>query len=342
MWRCMGDVFAETPHDSDRDLDASVFEPERSLIAVDGEDIVATAGIFSRELTVPGAIVPMAGVTFVAVAPTHRRRGLLTQMITRQLNELHQNQGEAVAALWASESAIYQRFGYGNAAPRAALTGATRETAFRPEVDLGTGRVRRLDEDKVRPHARAVYDALRPQTVGWLDRTDIWWARRHYDPEHWRDGATEQRYLVHEDSDGQVTGWASYRIKGDFGQTGPNGMVQILDLGATTHRRTRCCGGFCSTTTSSAGSAAECVPWMSRCSTLCRTHVRWKPNSATGCGFGWSTLLGRWPLVATAPRSTWSSTSLTLRVPGTPAAGGWPPVLMARSARPPPTLPTCS
>ncbi|MEJ7665300.1 MAG: GNAT family N-acetyltransferase [Hymenobacter sp.] len=234
MWRCMGDVFAETPHDSDRDLDASVFEPERSLIAVDGEDIVATAGIFSRELTVPGAIVPMAGVTFVAVAPTHRRRGLLTQMITRQLNELHQNQGEAVAALWASESAIYQRFGYGNAAPRAALTGATRETAFRPEVDLGTGRVRRLDEDKVRPHARAVYDALRPHTVGWLDRTDIWWARRHYDPEHWRDGATEQRYLVHEDSDGQVTGWASYRIKGDFGQTGPNGMVQILDLGATT------------------------------------------------------------------------------------------------------------
>jgi predicted acetyltransferase len=234
MWRSMVDTFAETPHDSDRDQDAGVFEPERSLIAVDGEDIVATAGIFSRELTVPGAIVPMAGVTFVTVAPTHRRRGLLRQMMTRQLTELQEQGGEAVAALWASEASIYQRFGYGNAAPRAILSGATRDTTFRPEVDLGTGRVRRLGEDKVRPHARAVYDALRPAAVGWLDRTETWWARRHYDPEHWRDGATEQRYLVHEERDGQVTGWASYRIKGEFGQTGPNGMLQILDLGATT------------------------------------------------------------------------------------------------------------
>jgi len=176
----------------------------------------------------------MAGVTFVTVAPTHRRRGLLRQMMTRQLAELHEQGAESVAALWASESLIYQRFGYGNAAPRAILTGATRATAFRPEVDLGNGRVRRLSEDKVRPHARAVYDALRPDAVGWLDRTDLWWTRRHYDPEHWREGHTEARYLVHEEPDGQVTGWASYRLKGDFGQTGPDGLIAIQDLCATT------------------------------------------------------------------------------------------------------------
>lgn len=236
MFQSMADTFAETLHDSDREMETSVAEVERCLIALDGEDIVATAGIFSRELTVPGQIVPMAGVTYVTVAPTHRRRGLLTRMMIRQLTELHEQGGESVAALWASEAPIYQRFGYGNAAPRAVLTGATRETAFRPEVDLGEGRIRRLDEEKVRPHARAVYEALRPQAVGWLDRPDKWWARRHYDPEHYREGHTEQRYLVYEDSDGQVTGWASYRLKGDFERTGPNGLVAILDLSATTPR----------------------------------------------------------------------------------------------------------
>lgn len=234
MWRSLADTFGEVSHDADRDSFAKVFEAKRSLIAVDGEDVVGTAGILSRELTVPGAIVPMAAVTLVSVAPTHRRRGSLRQMMTRQFSELHEQVDEAVAALWASESAIYQRFGYGNAAPRASLTGATRDSAFWPHVDLGTGRIRRLDEDKARPHARAVYDALRPGGVGLLDRTDAWWAERHYDPEHHRDGQTELRFLVHEETDGQVTGWASYRIKEDFQRTGPNGLVTILDLSATT------------------------------------------------------------------------------------------------------------
>lgn len=234
MWRSMLDTFGEIAHDADLAMDTSLTEFERCLIATDGEDVVATAGIFSRELTVPGAVVPMAGVTYVTVAPTHRRRGLLTEMMTRQLRELHEHGRESVAALWASEALIYQRFGYGNAAPRAVLTGATRDTTFRPEVDLGAGRVRRLGEDKVRPHAQAVYDALRPSAVGWLDRPDKWWARRHYDPEHYRDGHTELRHVVHEERDGQVTGWASYGIKGDFGQTGPNGLVAILDVTAAT------------------------------------------------------------------------------------------------------------
>ncbi|MEJ7705628.1 MAG: GNAT family N-acetyltransferase [Geodermatophilaceae bacterium] len=234
MWRSMVDTFSESAHDADLTLETTLAEPERCLIALDGDDIVATAGIFTRDLTVPGAIVPIAGVTYVTVAPTHRRRGVLTEIMVRQLTELHEQDGEAVAALWASEAGIYQRFGYGNAAPRASISGSTRETAFRREVDLGTGRVRRLGEDKVRPHAQAVYDALRPAAVGWLDRPDKWWARRHYDPEHYREGFTEQRYLAHEERDGQVTGWASYRVKGEFERTGPNGLVALLDIGATT------------------------------------------------------------------------------------------------------------
>ena len=105
----------------------------------DGDRVVATAGIYSRTLTVPGAVVPCAGITWVTVAPTHRRRGVLTAIMRRQLTEIHEHEREPVAALWASESPIYGRFGYAPAAFRGGLTGRTERLRLRPDVDLGTG-----------------------------------------------------------------------------------------------------------------------------------------------------------------------------------------------------------
>jgi len=61
-------------------LERPIFEPDRSLLVRDGGTAVAHAAAFSRELAVPGAEAPAAHVTMVAVAPTHRRRGLLTTL----------------------------------------------------------------------------------------------------------------------------------------------------------------------------------------------------------------------------------------------------------------------
>ena len=78
-----------------RDVEGSVVEPERSLVATDGEPIVGHAGAYTRELTVPGAILPAAHVTAVGVAPTHRRRGLLTRMMRRQLRDIAERRPRA-------------------------------------------------------------------------------------------------------------------------------------------------------------------------------------------------------------------------------------------------------
>src|SRR3954471_23476519 len=114
-------AFHEDVHAEDVELFSQLVEPERTLAAFDGEQMVATAGIFTRELTVPGAVMRVAGVTLVGVLPTHRRRGLLTQLMRRQLDDVRAA-GEPVAALWASEAAIYGRFGYGFAARHASTT----------------------------------------------------------------------------------------------------------------------------------------------------------------------------------------------------------------------------
>src|SRR5215212_9648535 len=113
-------AFHEELTDDERRRYMKIHEPDRSLAWFDGDAIVGTSSLFTRTLTVPGAQVPLGAVTAVAVQPTHRRRGLLTGMMRRLLERVR-DAGEPVAALWASEGAIYGRFGFGVATQIAEL-----------------------------------------------------------------------------------------------------------------------------------------------------------------------------------------------------------------------------
>src|SRR5919107_172654 len=126
----LGYAFHETIDQETRDREASVFEPERSLVADDAGAVVGHAAAYTRELTVPGGPVPAAFVTLVGVAPTHRRQGLLNRMMQRQLGDIAAGGREPIAVLWASEGKIYPRYGYGLATRRRGLEVSLRE--FRP------------------------------------------------------------------------------------------------------------------------------------------------------------------------------------------------------------------
>src|SRR5439155_3526792 len=118
----------------------------RMHAALEDGKIVGGAGAFTFDLSVPGGRVPAAGVTVVAVLPTHRRRGVLTAMMRAQLDDVHAR-GEPVAALWASEERIYGRFGYGMASYAGEMSLARDRSGFaRPLERRGT--VRLLDRDE--------------------------------------------------------------------------------------------------------------------------------------------------------------------------------------------------
>src|SRR5437764_15042658 len=85
-------------------------------VSPDGVQVAQVARRHPAGRVVPGGTLPAGGVTWVAVMPSHRRRGILTQFMQHQLNDLHQR-GEPLAILWTSEPVIYGRFGYGVAAP---------------------------------------------------------------------------------------------------------------------------------------------------------------------------------------------------------------------------------
>ncbi|MEV7224054.1 GNAT family N-acetyltransferase [Streptomyces sp. NPDC093681] len=192
-----------------------------------GEECVGTAGAFAFRMTVPGgARVPTAGVTMVSVAATHRRRGVLTSMMRRQLDDVR-SWGEPLAVLTASEPAIYGRFGYGAATFE---LGAEIDTSrVRLSVPPGTDdvRLRYAAPDDVLDACEAVYARLVPARPGMLARRPGWERLGVLDPESGRDGASPLQCVLAR-RDGEVTGFARYRVRPGWGPEGPKGTV-VLD-----------------------------------------------------------------------------------------------------------------
>lgn len=220
----------ESPEE--RELYRSLTETERSLGVWDGGTCVGSAGAFSFRLSVPGgALVPAAGVTMVGVSPTHRRRGVLTSLMRRQLNDVRAG-GEPVAVLTASDPAIYGRFGYGTAAY--SMSVEIDKTRVRLSVPPGTDgvRLRLVDPRKALADCERVYAALVAGRPGMPARQPGWELQALLDPESSRGGGSPLKCVVAERADGEVVGYARYRVKPEWDLTGSDGRVDVADLDA--------------------------------------------------------------------------------------------------------------
>jgi len=206
---------------------------DRTVAAFDGDTPVGGASVYARLLTVPGAVMPVAGVASVGVAPTHRRRGILTSMMRRLLTEVYERGDEPVAALRPTEAAIYGRFGFGPATRGSLLRCERSALRFRPGTDFGDGTVRLVDRARARPLIEEVYDRVRSGSVGWPDRDDSHWTVRLFDEPHAREGATSLRFAVHREPDGRATGYVLYRHKAAWDAAGGSASaVRVEELAA--------------------------------------------------------------------------------------------------------------
>ncbi|CUW28495.1 GNAT family N-acetyltransferase [Streptomyces reticuli] len=220
-----------TTSTEERELDRSLTEFDRSLAVWDGDTLVGTSGAFSFRMTVPGgAVVPTAGVTMVSVAATHRRRGVLTSMMRRLLED-GRAKGEPLAALFASEPAIYGRFGYGAATLQLDAEIDTGRVTLALPAGTDEVRVRYAPPADVLAECEAVYAALVPRRPGMLARQPGWERAALVDPESEREGASALQCVVAE-RDGGVTGYARFRTKMGWGPSGHDGTVTVEDLAA--------------------------------------------------------------------------------------------------------------
>ena len=197
-----------------------VYERDRTFVLEDGDTFVATASAYSFELALPGGgALPMSGVSEVGVLPTHRRQGMLRALMDAVVDQALDRE-EALAGLTASEATIYRRFGFGPAVrfqsvsidtQRVARTGLVTPPVGE-RVGVG-GRIRFVAPTEAEGVQARVWGRHWRRYPGELRRPDTWWAMTAVDPEEDRDGATPRFLVVHEDGDGQVDGYAAYRLK---------------------------------------------------------------------------------------------------------------------------------
>jgi predicted acetyltransferase len=201
--------FGGRPSEEDVERMAPILPAERVHAAFDGDRIVGGAGAYLFDTTVPGgAQVPTAGVMAVGVLPTHRRRGALTKLMQRQLADAHER-GELLATLFASEGAIYSRFGYGLASLAGNIDLPKEHALLRDDEPIGQARILDGDEETLEL-LPPIYDRVQGETVGMLSRTPDWWqVRRLYQRPHRRGG---EQVRVALELDGGLEAYALYRL----------------------------------------------------------------------------------------------------------------------------------
>jgi predicted acetyltransferase len=194
----------------ERQLVTSRLEFDRSLAAFDGATLVGTAAAYTFQLTVPGfQSLPAAGVTWVSVLPSHRRRGVLSSLMRRQLADVR-DRAEPLAVLWASESVIYSRYGYGRAMWHADFTLYRGEAALAKTAPADSGlRLRIVDPVTAMPELAKVYDSVLPSRPGFIARNEAWWQEVVYDPPDRRHGTSPLHCVLAEDDSGP-RGYALY------------------------------------------------------------------------------------------------------------------------------------
>jgi predicted acetyltransferase len=217
--------FGRTTHDEHDEYPGHLLTADRSFAVRDGQDVVATAGSYAFELTVPGgARLPMAAVAMVTVHPTHRRRGILRKVMAAQLDDVVWR-GEPLAGLTASEASIYERFGYGTATftTRWELEKSHAQLKHPPSSD---GRVRIVDAATAEAAAHSIYSRIAATRVGELARPQAWW------PKLFAPTRKGPRFFtaVHDGADGAPDAFARYVLDAHW-PDGVAGMtLRVLEI----------------------------------------------------------------------------------------------------------------
>ena len=184
------------------------FDLARSIAVFDQGSIVGGAHSHRVEMSIPGASAVIAGVANIAVQPTHRRRGVMARMMHHQIKDI-QERGEPLAALFASESIIYGRFGYGIGSLHEQWMIDRQYNGYARPYE-SSGRIFFVDPLDITKEFPEVFRRSTLDRPGVFQKPLHQWERESQAPEHRQGGPGGLFYAVYED-DGRVDGYVTYR-----------------------------------------------------------------------------------------------------------------------------------
>lgn len=226
-------VFHDHPADEIRERHRELLLRCERFGAYDGDRLVGFLAALPLSLSVPGGELPCAGVTFVCVLPTHRRRGVLTALMG-ELWRAGARQGRPLAALWAADAAIYGRFGFAFATSGMTVEiDSDRPLGLRVEADPRP--LRLLEGPDAREVVAPLHERSRAARAGRPRRDGWWWdtlVLPEQDEEDDELGPPLVVVLGDVDAEEPPAGYAVYRTRPGDDDAGSPGLVQVQEFEA--------------------------------------------------------------------------------------------------------------
>ena len=203
-----GYVYGGAFGDGPDNLIARVTRPEWTLCAFDDGKLATSFSTIPFTMRANGIAMPLAGVSTVGTQPEYRRRGLVRRIHTMALEQMREA-GRPLAALWASQAAIYQRYGYAMSTVLRGYAVDTVDIRFH-DGDGGASRVERIGLKEGYDTIKAIYIEFIADRIGYLHRGKDLWLNNILDSEE-ADGPIW--VAVCRDADGRATGYLVYTLR---------------------------------------------------------------------------------------------------------------------------------
>jgi len=178
---------------------------EALWVAEEGDRLVGACQMLWMRQWIAGQPLPVMGLGSVAIAPTHRRRGLAARMLIAGFDHARER-GDVGSALYPFRASFYEDLGYG-------LAGEAHQyqlqPALRPDAPEERVRVRLVDDAEGEADMRAVYSVIaREAMTGQMERTERSWRKAYGDP--------DQAAVVYYGETGAPEGYAIVRYRSDL------------------------------------------------------------------------------------------------------------------------------
>lgn len=178
---------------------------EALWVAEEDGRLVGACSLLRLRQWVGGACIPVMGLAAVAIAPTHRRRGLAARLVRAGFTHARER-GDVGSALYPFRAAFYEDLGYG-------LAGEAHQYQLPPNLlpddKVERLRVRLVDgpEDEAAMHA-LYSEVARRHMTGQLERSDRSWRAV------W--GGDDRAAVLYQGESGEPEGYAIVRYRADL------------------------------------------------------------------------------------------------------------------------------
>ncbi|MEE9255392.1 MAG: GNAT family N-acetyltransferase [Pseudomonadales bacterium] len=201
-------VYSGSYGDTPDNIIAQSNQPQWTLCAFVGGRMVSSYSTIPFTMRANGNAVPLGGVSAVGTLPEFRRQGIIRRITTQSFANMRER-GQAVAALWASQAAIYQRYQYALATVLRSYTLDTVDIRFH-DGDEGSDQVERIDLESGYDIIKSLYIQFATHRMCYLHRAKPLWLNNVLE-ERSADGPIH--IAVSKDATGEASGYVVYTVR---------------------------------------------------------------------------------------------------------------------------------